>query len=158
MKSLFTRIAAAVVTIAVALTVLVNPVSDAKAGLATSVGLVADLSYSGSIDDLIGSFRLIERVTGRVVWQADPGDITVVRPTPGVVRFSTTLVAGDWNYDSDYEWSCRIDARDATSSVYWTSFVQNVDSTQYTSTVPTIDIQNRVSEALLFGQVEDSYL
>lgn len=133
-----------------------QPVADA--GLGTSVGLIANVAYIGEISDLVVSFRLVHRTTGQVMWQADPNDIDGVRTDTDRIRFSTLLVSGWYDYSSTYEWSCRIDARDATSSVYWVDFKQWVDSTWYSSTVPTSNFKGRTSEALLLGEINASYL
>lgn len=137
---------------------VVGSQGDAGAGLATSVGLVSNLTYSGDIGDLVVSFRLVNRTSGRIEWQADPADIVAVRTTSTNVRFSTVLLPGDWNYNSNYEWSCRVDARDATSSVYWADFKQWVDAGIYSATVPTGNIEGTTSEALLLGKVSADYL
>lgn len=138
---------------------VVGSQEDADAGLATSVGLVANLTYSGSASDLVISFRLLNRVTGRVLWQADPADINAIKTTSTNVRVSTTMASGDWWWSNDYEWSCRVDARDATSSVYWVDFKQWVDAVIYSApTLPSGNIQGTTSEGLLLGQVNNDYL
>jgi hypothetical protein len=153
------RITTSILALALTVTAAFTGTKVADAGLATSVGLVATLSYSGSTGDLIPSFRLVNRTTGRVEWQAAAGDIVASTPQAGVVRYTTNLLAGDWNYSSSYEWSCRIDARGASSAVYWSSFKQWVDAVEYSAgTLPSGNISGTTSEALLLGQIEDYLL
>lgn len=152
------RLALVSILTVLAATVAVWEQPDADAGLATSVGLVANLSYPGPTTDLIVSFRLVERLSGRVIWQAAPGEINAVHTDSTRIRYSTNLLPGEWWFTSGHEWSCRIDARNATTSVFWIDFSQWVDAGVYTSVVPTASIQGRTSESLLLGQVNDFYL
>lgn len=141
-----------------AATAFMSHEEDADAGLASSAIVSATVSYTGSAADLIVSFRLVKRSDGRVIWQTSQLQVLESRLNPTQLQFTTTLLPGDWYTSADYEWSCRIDARGASDAVYWVDFNHYLDSNVYTSTVPTSNIKNRVSESLVYSRIHNTYL
>lgn len=131
--------------------IVIRDASDAKAGLITSalVGIVSADAGATS-----GTFLIVDKTSGRTVWQAPASGVTV--SSSGARTTSFTYNTSPYDAPNlmpgNYEWAFRVDGRNATSSVTFQSFTQTVGGGQYSSQVPMHNLQGRIGEALLTGQ------
>jgi hypothetical protein len=127
----------------------------AFAGLATSVGCEALITYNGSPSDLVVSMQLTESATGRVLWQATGTDITVT-DLGSTISYEVEHEPDDWNYDSTTRWNLVVDATGAGSSTVVSSWTQTVVRTGgtsvYSANVSGNNIQGNVSTVRFVGE------
>lgn len=150
----FLRWSAAAALLALVAATVTHDEGDAKAGLITSalVGVV-----QGDAGSVSGNFLIIDKSSGRTMWQAPSSGVTATpNSASGTVTFTYNTSAMDsanLSPTGNYEFVFRVDGRSSTSSVTYQSFKQNVSGAEFSSQVPSIDLRARIGEALLQGQV-----
>jgi hypothetical protein len=116
------------------------------------------VSTAATTSQVTGNFLIVDKATGRTVWQAPAGSISVSEQrTAGTLTFQYNTSALDTvalNPAGSYEWAFRVDGRSADTSVKFGSFYQNVNGAQYNSAVPQHELKNRIGEALVVGQFQ----
>ena len=134
---------------------VVSETEDARAGLITSA-LVGSVNTTSSAGSVSGNFLIINKATGRTMWQASSSAVTVSENrSAGTLSFSYQTGPADTANlapGGEYEWVFRVDGRAADSSVTFQSFTQTVGGVQMTGTLPSMDLRNRIGEAQVMGQ------
>lgn len=147
------RWSAAAALLALIATTVTQGEGDAKAGLITSalVGIV-----QGDASSTSGTFLIIDKSSGRTMWQAPASGMSVHSDTAtGTKTFTyntSALDTANLSSSGTYEYVFRLDGRSSTSSVKFQSFTQSISGAQFSSQVPNMDLRSRVGEALLQGQ------
>jgi hypothetical protein len=125
--------------------------SDADAGFATSVGLVAIVDTDVSPEDLVKSFRLVDRSSGQVEWQVGDGDISLILPAGNVYMYLYELEADYWDYDVNHTWEVRLDATEAEDSVYIDAWYQYADEDTYDGNLTNRDCEGTICTEVFLG-------
>lgn len=135
--------------------IVIQDAGEAKAGLITSalVGVV-----QGDTSSTSGTFLIVDKSSGRTVWQAPASGMSVsTDASTGAKTFTYNTSALDTvnlSGSGSYEWVFRVDGRNASTSLNYQSFTQTVGGGQYQSSVPSTNLQSRIGEALLSGSFQ----
>lgn len=169
-KDVWNRVTAICALSLAAAVVFVAPgaVGEAKAGLATSVGLCADLWIpAGDETDVTVSAQLFSIDEGRVVNQWDANSFQVVQDQ-GMLRICANIsplaVFSNWMWDASAKWSLTVNAENSTSPVYLVQFEQVLwmttsDGTTTEWTIaqfdkPTGNIRGKITTSRFEGYTE----
>ena len=122
---------------------------ESKAGMSSSA-LTGWLGYSGNADDLAVSFKVVDSLTGDIVWQASQAEITrTVYSGYNLVSYNVTVDPAVAPLDPRYEWVWWVYAARAQAPVTLHSLVYNdfFNVNHVDANLPQGNIQGRIIEA-----------
>lgn len=132
--------------------------STASAGIIIDWDFEAVIGYSLPASDLVVTFQLVEASTGRVIYQVDNANLTVVNNGNELV-YSYSVEVDHSAYDTDYRWSLVVDATNANSTCTVDEWKQVVDgTTTYSASTSNSDIKGTIATVRFIGEYSEDFI
>lgn len=124
-----------------------TPTEPVRAGMSSSA-LTGVMDTEVSPSQLVVTYKVINSITGAVVWQSDPSDITINQDVAAETLDYTAIVDGSFRPTGvQYEWVMVVDATRASLPVHMTSYTFNdVFDIDHAGAIPGNNLQGRITE------------